>query len=467
MAKQKAQKSLEQLLSETLIPPDEIPYEIPKNWCWSNLKNLVGHQAGNSKLIKGKLFPQPNKGLFPAYSASGQDVFCEGYEHEGEAIVVSAVGARCGKAFLAKGEWSAIANTHIIFPSKALDLYYLFYLVNNESWWVKSGSAQPFIVVNESLERPFPLPPLEEQRRIVEKIKDLFIKLNEARRLILKAFNAFEECKSALLYQAFCGDLTKKQRRKQKKRPDREWTEKLSGIDFATNGIGWITMKAEDACGAKITCGHTPTQKICKDGEIPFLKVYNIVNNRIDFEYKPQYIDSETSKKLNSSALEPNDVVMNIVGPPLGKIAIIPDTFPKWNMNQAIVRFRVKEFILPKFLFYELLYPKTLKDVIRKTKGVVGQANISVTQSRNLKLVIPPLSEQEEIVRVLDRFFGRDEKIKALLCLLDKIEEMKKSILARAFRGQLGTNDPDDESAAELLKRVLAEQQTDVPEELA
>lgn len=136
-------------------------------------------------------------------------------------------------------------------------------------------------------------------------------------------------------------------------------------------------------------------------------------------------------------------------------------------MNQAIVRFRVKEFILPKFLFYELLYPKTLKDVIRKTKGVVGQANISVTQSRNLKLVIPPLSEQEEIVRILDRFFGRDEKIKALLCLLDKIEEMKKSILARAFRGQLGTNDPDDEPAAELLKRVLAEQQTDVPEELA
>jgi type I restriction enzyme, S subunit len=67
---------------------------------------------------------------------------------------------------------------------------------------------------------------------------------------------------------------------------------------------------------------------------------------------------------------------MNIVGPLLKKIAIIPEEYTEMNMNQAIVRFRPIKYVLPKYLYYCLQYDETLKDVINETRGVVGQSNI-------------------------------------------------------------------------------------------
>ena len=89
------------------------------------------------------------------------------------------------------------------------------------------------------------------------------------------------------------------------------------------------------------------------------------------------------------------------------------------------------------------------KTVISKTKGVVGQANISITQSRNLLLPIPKLEEQKEIVGILDSLLENEQKAKELCDVIDKIDLMKKSILARAFRGELSTNNPDEERGFE------------------
>ena len=153
--------------------------------------------------------------------------------------------------------------------------------------------------------------------------------------------------------------------------------------------------------------------------------------------------------------LRPNDVIMNIVGPPLKKIAIIPETYEHWNINQALVRFRTIDCINYKYYYYCLLYDDTLKEVINSTRGVVGQANISVSQARDLDIIIPSLEEQKEIVRILDKLLEEEAKIEELTKLEEQIELIKKSILAKAFRGQLGTNSEDDESAIELLKEIL------------
>ena len=124
-------------------------------------------------------------------------------------------------------------------------------------------------------------------------------------------------------------------------------------------------------------------------------------------------------------------------------------------MYQAIVRFRPKERLISKFLYYALIYPNTLDDVIADTKGVVGQANISVTQSRNLMITLPNIPEQIEIVRILDIILEKEQQAKELTNVIEKIDLMKKAILARAFRGMLDTNDPEEESAMELLKEIL------------
>jgi type I restriction enzyme, S subunit len=70
---------------------------------------------------------------------------------------------------------------------------------------------------------------------------------------------------------------------------------------------------------------------------------------------------------------------------------------------------------------------------------------------------VPSLNEQKEIVRILDNLLENEERAKELFDVIEKIDLMKKAILARAFCGELGNNNPEEESAVELLKEVLKE----------
>lgn len=432
MAKAKKQeKPIEQRLEEALVLYEKTPYELPSNWCWTRLIHLVNHQSGNSKLIKGKLSSEKTDGLYDGYSASGQDVFCPNYEHEGEAIIVSAVGARCGKAFLAKGKWSAIANTHIVYPKSGMNIKFLFYLMNDEEWWVRSGSAQPFVVVKESLERPFALPPHEEQKRIVEIIDKQFAKLDEARDLIQKSLDSFADRKSAILHKAFTGELTK------------QWREK-SKLNYDA-----IIKKLKDCC--KISSGGTPSRKHPEyyDGNIPWIKTGEIEWNEIyDSE---EHISEVAVQNSSAKCYEPEVVLVAMYGMGVtrGRAAILK---VRAATNQAVCVLKPNNSLLIKYLYY---YFMCYYWDIREQAVGGNQLNLSGTIISQLEISIPSIEEQEEIVRILDSIFEKEDKSKELIDMLDKIDEMKKSILARAFRGELGTNNPADEPAVELLKRVL------------
>lgn len=164
----------------------------------------------------------------------------------------------------------------------------------------------------------------------------------------------------------------------------------------------WEWCRLGDICGF-ITKGTTPSlDKIKTNGKIPYLKVYNIVGQKINFEYKPQFIDEGTHNDiLTRSIVYPNDVLMNIVGPPLGKVAIVPNSFPQWNINQALVRFRPLDIEISSFLYFYLCEGSEIKKLI--PLGVVGQDNLSLEQCRNLIFPLPPLSEQHRIVIQIDQ----------------------------------------------------------------
>lgn len=143
-------------------------------WKTTTFNRILTHHSGNSTLIKGKLSDIPLSGYFPAYSASGQDVWHDSFEYEGEALIVSAVGSRCGKTFSASGKWSAIANTHVIWAdhntvnSKFLHLY-----LDDEEFWIKGGSGQPFVQFKQSFSRAIRLPTKLEQTAIASVLSDM------------------------------------------------------------------------------------------------------------------------------------------------------------------------------------------------------------------------------------------------------------------------------------------------------
>ena len=143
-------------------------------WDRTTFSDVVRHHAGNSSLIKGRLASTEAAGLFPAYSASGQDVWCKHYEYEGDAVVVSAVGSRCGNAFATSGKWCAIANTHVVWPDGSkVDKKFLGYYIDDEDFWMKSGTGQPFVLFKQSFARPLSLPPLPEQAAIASVLSDM------------------------------------------------------------------------------------------------------------------------------------------------------------------------------------------------------------------------------------------------------------------------------------------------------
>lgn len=296
-----------------------------------------------------------------------------------------------------------------------------------------------------------PLPSLAEQKIIAEKLDTLLAQVDSTKARLEQIPQILKRFRQAVLKMAVKGDLTKK------------WRDKNNIL-----ANSWVNPKASDIC-TKVQSGSTPTNNpFEQNGKIPFLKVYNIVNQKIDFDYKPQFITDEIHRsKSKRSIAFPDDVLMNIVGPPLGKIAILTDQYPEWNLNQAITLFRVeKEKMLSKFLYYVLCEGKLVRDVMHDTKGIVGQINISLTQCREAVIPCPSLPEQVEIVRRVEQLFAYADTIeKQVNNALARANNLTQSILAKAFRGELTAQwraeNPDlisgENSAAALLEKIKAE----------
>ena len=217
---------------------------------------------------------------------------------------------------------------------------------------------------------------------------------------------------------------------------------------------GWEWCIVDDI--AYVASGSTPEKSAFVPDGIPYIKMYNLKNQKIDFESHPQYIKEEVHNgNLQRSRTEVGDLIMNIVGPPLGKLAIIPPSLPQSNFNQAAVLIRpyLHKGILVKYLFYYLSEMSEINSI--STKGSAGQVNISLTQCQNMRIALPPIQEQQRIVSELDKYFAivddlewnKDE-------LVDIIKLTKTKVLDLAIRGKLVAQDPTDEPASELLKRI-------------
>ena len=184
--------------------------------------------------------------------------------------------------------------------------------------------------------------------------------------------------------------------------------------------------------------------------------MYNLRNQEIDFEFHPQYITEEIhNSKLCRSRTEVGDLIMNIVGPPLGKLAIIPTTLPQANFNQAAVLIRPYKY-KEDLVLYLKSYLEEMSEINSiATRGSAGQVNISLTQSQNMRIPLPPLAEQQRIVTEIEKWFALINQIEqGKTDLQTIIKQTKSKILDLAIHGKLVPQDPNDEPAIELLKRI-------------
>lgn len=399
------------------------------------------------------------EGLVTTNKSARVEDFNSKYQINKGDILIAMSGATTGKYGIYMSDELALQNQRVgkfdLFSEKLVEKNYLFYYLANTRAEIEKkayGGAQPNISTKLIENLKFPLAPLNEQKRIVKKLDAIFEKINQNKARLERIPQLLKDFRQQVLQAAVTGELTKEWREEN----EQDYHEDLSG--YPENDFGWKVLKAADAC-IKVQSGSTPKNSpFTAEGDVPYLKVYNIQDQKIAFDYKPQFISNEihTTGSMKRSIVKPNDVLMNIVGPPLGKIAIVTEQYPEWNINQAIVLFRPKPFLLTEFLYYSLCGGREIERISFELKGSAGQQNISLTQSRNFILDIPSIEEQKEIVSKVEELFAFADKIEAnYLKAKTKIEHLPQTILAKAFRGELVGQDPNDEPASELLEKIM------------
>ncbi|MHB0888849.1 restriction endonuclease subunit S [Acidithiobacillus sp.] len=207
-------------------------YELPDQWSAKRLGDLVTVSQGG-KLGLTKESDYVSNGI-PAYSAAGQDGFVGHAEFRDQpGVVLSAIGANCGRCFYADGDWTTLANVQAILPSKELNARFLYYRANIENYWTRSGSAQPFIKPSSIKTSWIAFPELPQQRRIAEILLTLDEVIEQTEALIAK----HQQIKAGLMHDLFTRGVTPDGHL----RPTREQAPDL----YKESPLGWIPKEWE------------------------------------------------------------------------------------------------------------------------------------------------------------------------------------------------------------------------------
>lgn len=296
----------------------------------------------------------------------------------------------------------------------------------------KHGTTVASIETNALLDFKIPLVALDEQRRIVAEVEKQFSRLDEAVANLKRVKANFTRYRDALLSAALAGTLFGLPRLQ----PDESRPAIAPDVQLP---LGWMWGGAAEVCGV-VASGSTPqaAEMTPGQGEVPFIKVYNLTfNGALDFSIRPTFIRRAIHEgRLGRSRCYPGDVLMNIVGPPLGKVSVVPVDYPEWNINQAIVAFRPGPRLANRLLAYWLMSPPVQRCIAKTAKATAGQFNVQVSTCRKLALPLPPLAEQHRIVAELDRRLSIVREVEAEVdANLQRAQALRQAVLARAFAG--------------------------------
>ena len=421
MAKAKSKKIT---IEEALVPVEEQEYNIPNNWIWI-YQNFVC-QLANGEKMSGEEYPY----LEVKYLRGDTDAEIKdsGRFITANTKVILVDDENSGEVFEVLEDGYMGSTFKALNISEIVNEKYLLYYVDSKRELLKknkTGSAIPHLNKRLFLGLGFPLPPLPEQQRIVEQIESLFSKLDEAKEKAQEVIDGYEARNAAVYNDAFSGRLTA------------QWRKD----NYKENK--WETKRFDEVADIKSNLVE-PSNYL----EFPHIAPDNIEKRTgILLDY---HTIAEDGVKSGKHRFYAGQILYSKIRPYLSKVVMVDfDGLCSADMYPIEAKENTK------YLLYYMLSDMFLEQASsagsRSVLPKINQKELSA-----IKVRITSDEEQKEVVRILDYLLPMMQQVRdKAVQVVDNIDTIKKSILAKAFRGELGTNISEDESAMELLKIIL------------
>lgn len=428
MAKNKKEMTPEERLAAALVPEKEWPYALPDGWKWVRTGALNDYK---SSFITPSTNPDDAFELYSVPSiVNGYPEITKGMEIgstkqlvEKDDVLLCKINPRINRVWkvsahttlkcLASSEW-IVVRARPFFVSDYLMWFFRCPYFRKRMLSNVSGVGGSLMRAKPRYVQTYPvaLPPLSEQQRLVARIESLFAKLDAAKAKVQSVLDAHETRKAALLHEAIAGNLIGA--------GERELKPLSEIVDLIRIGPFGSALHKED---------------YIQDG-IPVVNPQHIVNQVIC----PDSRKSISESKADSLAVYKmcvNDIIICRRGE-MGRTASVGEDEAGWLCGTGCMLLRLKKEYDAKF--YSLVIASQKSKQYLETHAVGStMKNLNEKIIRNLPVPVYSYAEQHEIVAILDRLLGREEEVRqSAESVLASIDGMKQSILARAFRGELG-----------------------------
>ena len=419
--------------------------KLPLGWVESKLKNIFDTTSGGTpkrgvsayyggdipwlksgELNDGIIFSAEEYITNEGLQNSSAKLFPKG------SLLIALYGATVGKLGILNFDSTTNQAICCIYQHEMYNKYFLFYyLLNHKKYLIKQGKGGAQSNINQEIIKNLiiPLPPLNEQRRIVGKIEEEFGKIDVGVEKLRFALEQIKQYRQAVLKSAFDGKLYK----------TTEWEEK---------SLQELTLKIGDV-------DHKMPKEV-KEG-VPYISPKDFYGvNGIDFINAKKI--TKKDYKILSKKIAPN--YGDIIFPRYGTIGTLRyvDTEEQFLVSYSCVVIKtINEKAESKYLYYSLLSPQ-IKSQIQRSIRQTTQANIGIQSIKDFKIKIGIKAEQQQIVKEIEKRLKVADRIETVIRQnLDKAEQLKQSILKKAFEGRLVPQDPNDEPASVLLEKIKAE----------
>ena len=417
----------------------EAPYELPEGWKWCRLGDVAEIARGGSPRPIEKYLTTAEDGInwikIGDTEKNGKYIFTtkekiikEGlsktrYVEEGDFLLTNSMSF--GRPYILKTSGCIHDGWLVIKQCTAYNQDFLYYLLSSSAVFsqfvsLAKGSTVKNLKSETVRQVILPLPPtLAEQQRIVNRIESMFAKLDEAKEKAQNVVDGFETRKAAILHKAFTGELTAKWR-KENGVSDDSWVEKTIGEICLVKG------------GKRVPKGMS---LIKEKNEHPYLKAGNLKFGTV-IDKDMEYVPNDVFILIKNYTVNAGDVYITNVGACIGDCGIIPDYYHGANLTENAVK--LTEMICNNSYLAKQLSSNLVQTQIKSKIKSATLGKLSIDNIKQLKINLPTLPEQQEIVRILDSVLEKENKAKqAAEAVLEQIDLLKKTILARAFRGEL------------------------------